>query len=705
MNKKHFLYLLTIFIAIFFIPTVYAVEKTTGRVAATNGLKLREGPTTASNKIITIPHNTRVTITSYSEIDKSSGCDDKWAEIIYDGNSTSYKGYVCSTYLADIETTTTEEPVPPKEDKPTEENPSDNKDDDKEEPKDPSKKEMKDLTDEEFDAYLTSQGFPESYKIKLKELHKIHPNWIFKGVKTRVNWNNAMQEQLPIGKNLLNVNQSRKDQGYEGLLSTESGNYDFETDTFQPHDGLYWYQAHRKTIEYYMDPRNFLNEKYIFMFENLLYDPEYQTEDVVRKILYTDFMGQFVPHFMKGAETYQTSPIFFSSLSRQEVGLYDTNIVTNGKAGVLSDGVDYTGYYNFFNYGASSSKDPKLKSLQQAKAFKWNTQETAILEGMYLISKNYILCGQYTSYFQRFNVSPTATKGVWHQYDTSVISRTSAASITYSSYVNANVLNNSFVFTIPIFDSLPESTSRPNMGNPNNWLKELKVNGNMVTHFYGGTTEYTVTVPYTESVIIDATSVNGKPKVEGAGTFKLENDKSDFKINVTAQNGDLKTYTITIIRDKKEKPDEPEIVITHDDVLKSSTYKYNDNYLWNIPMTTDVNTVIENLTKKYKTVSVNIKNKNNETKNTGTIVTGDKVTISINGSEKTLEVVIYGDTNGDGTISLSDLLAVQKHLLGQTTLLNPYYRAADVNKDSKVTINDILVMQKHLLGYTNISQG
>ena len=62
MNKKHFLYLLTIFIAIFFIPTVYAVEKTTGRVAATNGLKLREGPTTASNKIITIPHNTRVTI-------------------------------------------------------------------------------------------------------------------------------------------------------------------------------------------------------------------------------------------------------------------------------------------------------------------------------------------------------------------------------------------------------------------------------------------------------------------------------------------------------------------------------------------------------------------------------------------------------------------------------------------------------------------
>ena len=122
-------------------------------------------------------------------------------------------------------------------------------------------------------------------------------------------------------------------------------------------------------------------------------------------------------------------------------------------------------------------------------------------------------------------------------------------------------------------------------------------------------------------------------------------------------------------------------------------------------MTTDVNTVIENLTNKYKTVSVNIKNKNNETKNTGTIVTGDKVTISINGSEKTLEVVIYGDTNGNGTISLSDLLAVQKHLLGQTTLLNPYYRAADVNKDSKVTINDILVMQKHLLGYTNISQG
>ena len=35
---------------------------------------------------------------------------------------------------------------------------------------------------------LIIKNFPESYKIKLRDLHKKHPNWVFVGIKTKYNW-------------------------------------------------------------------------------------------------------------------------------------------------------------------------------------------------------------------------------------------------------------------------------------------------------------------------------------------------------------------------------------------------------------------------------------------------------------------------------------------------------------------------------------
>ena len=35
-------------------------------------------------------------------------------------------------------------------------------------------------TDANFEAYLNSQGFPESYKDGLRQLHAQYPNWVFK---------------------------------------------------------------------------------------------------------------------------------------------------------------------------------------------------------------------------------------------------------------------------------------------------------------------------------------------------------------------------------------------------------------------------------------------------------------------------------------------------------------------------------------------
>ena len=92
---------------------------------------------------------------------------------------------------------------------------------------------------------------------------------------------------------------------------------------------------------------------------------------------------------------------------------------------------------------------------------------------------------------------------------------------------------------------MPSKTSLPNMGNPNNYLKTLSINGNDVTNFDGGVTSYNYYVSGdTNSVTISATTVNNNASISGAGYVSLNNDTTTKDITVKAQNGDIKTYTL-----------------------------------------------------------------------------------------------------------------------------------------------------------------
>ncbi len=61
------------------------------------------------------------------------------------------------------------------------------------------------MTDAEFDKYLDSQGFPESYKSKIKTLHKAHPNWVFVALKTGISWSTALSKHSADGKSLIHA--------------------------------------------------------------------------------------------------------------------------------------------------------------------------------------------------------------------------------------------------------------------------------------------------------------------------------------------------------------------------------------------------------------------------------------------------------------------------------------------------------------------
>jgi len=70
----------------------------------------------------------------------------------------------------------------------------------------------------------------------------------------------------------------------------------------------------------------------------------------------------------------------------------------------------------------------------------------------------------------------------------------------------------------------------------------------------------------------------------------------------------------------------------------------------------------------------------------------------------TYSVVIYGDVNGDGHISVVDFVKIKLHLLNSVTLTGVYEKAGDIGKDGVISISDLLTVKKYLIGLGAISQ-
>ena len=104
------------------------------------------------------------------------------------------------------------------------------------------------------------ENFPTSYQPYLRELAKKHPNWKFKALYTNLDWTYVINEENIYGKNLVPKNYS------DSWKNTTPGQYNVEIDSG-------WVDSSRQSIEYCMDPRNFLNEVRIFQFEALSYEP------------------------------------------------------------------------------------------------------------------------------------------------------------------------------------------------------------------------------------------------------------------------------------------------------------------------------------------------------------------------------------------------------------------------------------------------
>ncbi|MCC8026502.1 MAG: SH3 domain-containing protein [Clostridium sp.] len=139
--------------------------------------------------------------------------------------------------------------------------------------------------DADFEAYLTSQGFPESYKNGLRQLHVQYPNWVFKAKNTGLDWNTVIENESLLGRNLVATG------SVSSWKSVESGAYNWDNSTWTGLDGSNWVAASTDIIRYYMDPRNFLDETYVFQFLSHEYDGSTQTREGLNGLVAGTFLS------------------------------------------------------------------------------------------------------------------------------------------------------------------------------------------------------------------------------------------------------------------------------------------------------------------------------------------------------------------------------------------------------------------------------
>jgi len=131
--------------------------------------------------------------------------------------------------------------------------------------------------------------------------------------------------------------------------------------------------------------------------------------------------------------------------------------------------------------------------------------------------------------------------------------------------------------------------------------------------------------------------------------------------------------------------------------ITSSTYAINaQGYIGKIEVNTQVSSFISKLSP-----SINIKVYNGSTEISGSAIIGTGMTVKlINGTTviQSLTIVVTGDTNGDGVISVTDMLSVKSVLLGKSTLSDAKAIAADINGDGTITITDFIKIKSDILG-------
>ena len=307
-------------------------------------------------------------------------------------------------------------------------------------------------------------AFPADYQAKLNEIAKVHPNWKFQAYYTGISWNTLIEKERDesVHRNrIINTSQS----SWKHDCNFEENGYACASD---------------EIVAYYLDPRNFLNEKNIFQFVESSYNYSTQTLEEIQKSVKGTYLDSTITckdnnnnmvtmsysqMIIEAAKQSNISAFYIKSKIIQETGVNGSDSVNGTYAG-------YEGYYNFYNYGADDKGKPIENGLKFAKSQGWDSQYKAIVNGAKLIGKKYIEAGQNTAYFNKWDVVGTKILKdgekqsvqekdlFWHQYMTNIQDPTNQSYSNYNLY--SNNLDGNITFIIPVYNNMPGSNPKPN---------------------------------------------------------------------------------------------------------------------------------------------------------------------------------------------------------------------------------------------------
>lgn len=224
------------------VPLVTAQAEERAATINATSLNVRSGAGTGYSSVAKLGKGTEVKV-----IGETNGADGKlWYQIRFTGNGgIAQSGYVLGTYVKFPVTYS---------------------------------------HDGDFEAQLNAQGFPESYKDSLRQIHARYPNWTFTAQHTGLDWNSVIQNEAVLGRNLVHKN------SISSYKSLSDGAYNWDNSTWTGFDGNAWVAASEDVLRYYMDPRNFLDEVSIFQFMDQTYNPSVHTREGLESMLKGTFM-------------------------------------------------------------------------------------------------------------------------------------------------------------------------------------------------------------------------------------------------------------------------------------------------------------------------------------------------------------------------------------------------------------------------------
>lgn len=577
-------------------------------------------------------------------------------------------------------------------------------------------------------------NYPEIYTA-VQELKTAHPNWTFTILYTGLDWNDVIYNETTKLHSRSLVQNS--------IIVGNVSDWVCPTCGTTGYDNGSWYCASNKTVSYYMDPRNWLNESYIFAFETLSFNPNTHTIEGVESILEGTFMDvDSIPYInveggtqvlnksyaeiiYEAGKTFNISPYHLAGRIRQEHGNGGSSLIsgktftyTNPTTGEVST---YTGYYNYFNIGSYGNSTAEIikNGLQRAKDKGWTNPEYSIYGGAEFLVDGYI--GQYQDslYLQKYHVDDSSPYSLYsHQYQQNVSAPFTESLDTYSAYEELGIIDSNFNFIIPVYENMPSTASEKPGRKISLQTENVVVQTNLIPLSIrsGPSTDYTIKARAPRGTTL--VRIERAEQISSDGRYwdrVVYNTGSDLiigyasreylvdiatteTVNETATIGTMCNLrngpTTTNTRVKQILP-----VGTKVTIIDKINYEVDGHIWYRVKLEDGTQGYISSayIQKKpedmYKIEGsyMIIELGTNLSDIPGTIlngaITGTGANVTLNGTPYTL--ILLGDTNGDGKADSMDMYRIIQHILENLILEGPYFVAVDTNSDSKIDSMDM----------------